>query len=521
MVTLSSGVAFPATPLEPPKRPTLVVLVTVDQLRGDYLARYQLQWVGGFARLMRRGAVFPRAMQDHAITETAPGHAILLSGRYSASNGIFANELGVPDSSSPVVGGGDGEGASPFRFKGTTLVDWLRARDSSTRFLSLSGKDRGAILPIGRSKGPVFWFADGRFVTSRYYADTLPTWVSDWNLRARAQRFAGRSWTLLLPGEAYPELDARSYEHDGAETSFPHRQSADPEQAMRELANFPWMDSLTLDLALGGVNQLKLGQRTSTDLLAVSLSTTDHVGHDFGPESREIHDQLLRLDRSLGWFLDSLAVLVPASRTIVVLTADHGVTSFPEALALRGQPGGRVGTRGPLRDTRAALQRAGYSSDVAFYSGMVAINLEQLRAAGIDRDSLATALGQAWRELPGVSRVYTPRSLAAAPATDVDARRWRRTIPPEVGWLISVSLKPGYIWANEKGWTTHGTSNADDVSVPIAFLGPSIPAGIRDRAITTADIAPTLARLLSLKPLEPVDGEPVPEVAPATHAAIH
>ena len=163
--------------------PHLVVLVTVDQLRGDYLERYRTQWRGGFARLMTRGAVFPGARQAHAISETAPGHATLLSGRNPAHTGIPSNYFGVPDRNSPLVGVNSGNGASPHRFRGSTLVDWLRARNGDSRFLSVSGKDRGAILPIGSSRGPVFWYSAGRFVTSRFYADTLPTWLSGWNER--------------------------------------------------------------------------------------------------------------------------------------------------------------------------------------------------------------------------------------------------------------------------------------------------------------------------------------------------
>src|SRR5215510_2525536 len=138
--------------------PHLVVLVTVDQLRGEYRGRYRAQWTGAFARMLTRGAVFPNARQAHAITETAPGHATLLSGRNPAHNGVPSNHFGVPDSDFPLVGVNSGNGASPHRFRGSTLIDWLRAKDADSRFLSISGKDRGAILPIGSSRGPVFWF---------------------------------------------------------------------------------------------------------------------------------------------------------------------------------------------------------------------------------------------------------------------------------------------------------------------------------------------------------------------------
>jgi hypothetical protein len=492
--------------------PRIVLLITVDQLRADYLTRFRAQWTGGFARLLAHGAVFTAARQDHAITETAPGHATLLSGRYSASTGIVSNTLGVPDSSSPLVGSGSGEGASPFRFRGTTLVDWLRARDSATRVLSISGKDRGAILPIGRTRGQVFWLVAGRFVTSRYYADSLPGWVERWNARSGPDHYAGREWPLLEPASRYGEPDSMAYENDGKDIVFPHHTPEDPGRAARNLPEFPWLDSLTLDLALEGVQRLALGKRSGTDVIAVSLSSTDYIGHTYGPDSREIHDQLLRLDRSLGWFLDSLDVLEGPGRTLVVLTADHGVTTYPELSALRGRPGGRVSARGAIRASRALLRRAiGTDPGVSFESGLLWADPALPAAAGPRLDGLADSLSPIWQALPGVARVYTHRTLAAAPLGDEDAVRWRRALPPDFGWLLCVSVASGYIWAEDAGSTTHGTTTEDDVTVPIVLLGPGIRPGQYQRHISTVDIAPTLALLLDVKPLEHLDGQVVTE----------
>src|SRR5690606_70985 len=153
----------------PAERPALVVLVTVDQLRPDYFSRFGGQWTGGFRRLLDAGAVFPNGLQDHALTETAPGHATLLSGRDPARTGVFSNDFGVPDTATRLIGIPGATGASPHRFQGTTLVDWMKASDPALGFLSVSQKDRSAILPIGRSVGPVYWFTDGRFTTSSYY----------------------------------------------------------------------------------------------------------------------------------------------------------------------------------------------------------------------------------------------------------------------------------------------------------------------------------------------------------------
>src|SRR6266704_3199087 len=287
-----------------PSRPKLVVVITVDQLRADYLNRGKVQLTGGLGQLAAEGAVFTDGYQDHAVTETAPGHSTILSGLWPAHTGIIRNVEGVQDSLAPLLGT-VGPGASPRRFRGTTLVDWLKAVDPTTRVLSVSRKDRGAILPIGRGKEQVYWYQSGLFTTSRYYADSLPTWVQTFNARRLPFKAANTVWSLLLPDSAYKEADNELWEKGGAGVVFPHRLPLDSVQAAAAVAGVPAMDSLTLLFALEGFEALRLG-RKGTDLLAVSLSTTDAIGHAYGPDSREIHDQVLRLDRYLAWFLKRL-----------------------------------------------------------------------------------------------------------------------------------------------------------------------------------------------------------------------
>ena len=323
--------AQPSVPsIQPSAPPKLIVLITIDQMRADYLDKWSSQFTGGLARLTKNGAVFTNAFQDHANSETAPGHATLLSGREPYRTGIVFNTEGVPDPGSPIIGGG-GPGASPFRFKGSTLFDWLKYRDSHSRALSVSRKDRGAILPIGHSREAVFWYqSDGRFSTSSYYADKLPDWVDAFNALRIPQSYAGKAWTPLLPLSEYPEPDTVIFEDGGREPAFPHVMFADSAAAARNLLAFPWMDDVTVQFALAGVNAMRLGAGRSTDLLAVSLSSTDAVGHRFGMSSRELHDQILRVDRAVGVLIDSLYKLRDSSTIVFALTADHGVTQMPE-----------------------------------------------------------------------------------------------------------------------------------------------------------------------------------------------
>jgi len=484
---------------------SLVVLVTVDQMRADYLARYAGQWSGGFARIYNGGTVFEHGQQDHGATETAPGHSTLLSGRYPAHTGVVLNSRGVQDPSSPVLGTADTVGASPRRFRGTTLYDWLLARDAGTRVLSVSRKDRAAIFPIGRARVPVYWLYNGTFNTSRYYADSLPAWVQAFNRRIDLNALTNISWNLLLPESSYAEPDSFGFENGGADFTFPHRPATVPGAVARRLNQLPWIDSLTLDFALQGVQALGLGRRGRPDLLSISLSTTDAVGHAFGPDSREIHDQLLRVDHWLGQFLDSLGRLLPNANTVLVLTADHGVTSLPEyTVTVRHRPAGRVSLAGVARGARAF----GVESD----GGLLFANLDSLRGHGVKIDSVSQALAAEALALPGVAQVYTPRSLAQAPAADAGAALWRHLLPADYGWLVSATTKPGYVWSSGGLDAEHSSANQDDIEVPIAFYGKSIAAQKIQRPVSTTDIAPTLAALLGITPTEPVDGHTLTEV---------
>lgn len=502
-----------ATPAQ--RHPSLVVLIAIDQMRADYLDRFGAQFTGGLARLRRDGVVYMGGLQDHATTETAPGHSTMLSGREPVHTGIVLNDLGVPDPSVSIIGAPRAMGASPARFRGTTLADWLIARDTGTRILSVSRKDRGAILPVGRARGSVYWFVRGTFTTSTYYADSLPSWVRAYDARAGVGSLAGTSWTLLRPASDYPEPDSEPWEHDGTDIAFPHRLPSTADSVASRISSYPWMDSLTLDFALEGAHQLKLGERSSTDLLVVSLSTTDAVGHAYGPDSREIHDQLLRVDQWLGWFFDSLAASVPRDRMVVALTGDHGVTSIPEyTVAVRHRPAGRVSLDDVARRLNDALT-ARYRVDfgVRFSGGLLFADVAALRARGLDVDSLSDAIASEVRRRTGIAHAYTPRSLRAAPASDAAAVRWRRTLPADFPWLVCAAVTPEWVWSNGKSLgADHGQMNAEDLNVPIVFMGPGIAPRRVDRAVRTVDIAPTLAAYLGLRPSEPVDGTVLREV---------
>lgn len=495
-------------------RPTLVVFLTIDQMRPDYLTRWEGQLTGGLGRLYRGGAFFTHAYQDHAITETAPGHAATMSGRFPRSTGITMNSAGVNDTASPLIGGG-GPGASPFRFRGTVLMDWLKAQDPRSHGLSISRKDRGAILPFGRAHEDVYWYgSDGRFTTSSYYRDTLPSWVQAFNARHLPESYAGTQWTLLRPARSYVEPDTVFVENGGNDVAFPHPLPVDSAEAARLLPNYPMMDDVTLQAALAGVQALKLGEGPQIDVLAVSLSTTDAVGHAFGPDSREIHDQILRLDRSLGVFLDSLFKLRDPSRIVVALTADHGVQPYPElhAEAVGGAPVFVDLRPAAMEVGRALAARGMTASAFRLQEGILTADRAALAAANIDADSLLDAFAAAVRKVPGVASVDRVRDLTRADTTkDYAARRWFHMLPPDLPADLVITLKPYAYWQGVT-YATHGSPNEEDAHVPIIFFGPMIRPGHYDRRALVVDMAPTLARIVGVQPAERLDGHALTQI---------
>lgn len=506
------------------ERPALVVVVTVDQMRADYLERFRPQLLGGLGRLVRGGAVFTNAHQDHAITETAPGHASILSGRFPSSTRIMANIVGVHDRSEPLIGS-SGPGASPARFHGTTLVDWMLEHDERTQVLSVAGKDRGAILPIGRARTNVFWYADdGTFTTSRYYGDSVPSWVSEFNRAAPVRGYAGRSWSPVLPESAYAEPDSSLFESWGSESTFPHRLAADEAVAGARLRGYPWLDELTLDLALAGVHAMALGRGPATDLLAVSLSATDAIGHRFGPDSREIHDQVVRLDRSLALFLDSLFAEVDSSRVVVVLTADHGVSPFPELANGDGGPMATYVDATPaLHAARQILRRARVDTlAVAFDYGLLLMDARGLQRVGVSPTAVTERFTREVLRLPGVLRVDRVRALEErARDGDVIARRWLHTLPPDIVAEAVVTLTPHSVWGDQT-MAIHGSPHDYDTHVPLVMWGAGIRPGRRDDFVRVVDIAPTLARIVGVEPMERIDGEVLEEaLADSTYGAGH
>ena len=505
----------PVQQQQPAAAPQLIVFITVDQLRGDMLDRYSRDLTRGYATLMK-GAWFTNGYQDHAITETAPGHASTMSGRFPRSTGILDNAAGVNTSAFPLINGGPRDpGASPERFQGTTLFDWIKAKSPASRALSVSRKDRGAILPIGRARENIYWYSSptGNFTTSTFYRDTLPSWVTAFNARRIAQSYAGKMWSLSRPASAYSEPDTVAEENQGRSV-FPYRlpdDSAGARGATAALTGTPTLDSLTALFALEGVRQMGLGNGPHTDVLAVSFSSTDAVGHQYGPDSREAHENEIRLDETIGWFMDSLFAMRNPRTILVALTADHGVQPIAALARRRGEATGNQGISPvSLRDLVASVKEdlsdLGVDSAAFLYDAqLVGLNRAAVRAKGLNADSILNAFRRAVLQVPGVARVDWMRDLRKADfAADPIARRWVHQIGDNASIDMVITLTRYSTWY--AAVATHGSPYDQDAHVPIIFYGPWAKPGRYADFARTVDIAPTLAQMIGVRPLERLDG---------------
>lgn len=521
LLSACTATAQPRTPAAPATgasavaaKPTLVVLLVIDQYGTDYVERFGAGFTHGLRRLHDEGALWTRGLHDHAIAETAPGHASTLSGRFPVSTGISSNSQGVNTSDAPLIGSDDW-GASPFRFRGTTLYDWLKSADPRTRALSVSRKDRGAILPIGSARTEVYWYtSNGLFTTSTYYRDRLPAWVNAFNARRLPQSYAGKAWTLLRASDRYAEPDTNPRESGGSNFTFPHVLSSDPVAAASEIRDYPWIDSLTLAFALTGVRELQLGAADDrTDLLVMSLSATDAVGHRYGPDSREIHDQLLRLDRYVGEFLDRLFAIRDPQRVVIAVTGDHGVAPYPELRSpyYANHDAQRIDRAPAYRLVFDRMIAAGIDTAAVYHDdGFRVTDPAAFRRAGADPDDFAALWVREMRRMNGVLRADRIIDLARADTVHDDiARRWLHMFNTD-GEVRAVSTHTPFSYWAGVNYATHGQPHDYDTRVPILFWGAGIAPGRRGTEARVVDIAPTLADLLGLTPAERLDGRVLP-----------
>jgi len=536
-----------------PPRVRLVLQITVDQLRGDLLDRYGHRFGDdGFRRLLDSGVVYTDAHYSHANTETIVGHTTLATGTTPSQHGMIGNvwydrsagrvvyniEDAEHDLVGEIVGGSSplfgpatvahSKGRSPMAILASTFTDELsKATNGRSRVFSVALKDRAAVPMAGKS-GKAIWYSNGsgRFVSSAYYFDQAPSWLVEFNTGRSAARFADSQWELLEPKTSYlfGQHDDRPFESMMGlfGRTFPHAFGSvtDPSLAAR-VACSPAGDEMVAELATLIVDKQQLGQREVVDYLAVGFSATDYIGHTFGPSSLEAEDNILQLDRTLAGLLDHIDEKVGLSATLVVLSADHGVSGAPEALRAQGIDAQRL-SADALEGTelRARIAQRFGSGDlvVGFIHPYVHLNRKRIAAAGLE---LADAQRFAAGELALVEGVE--RAVAAADmnhATDAplplrlvadnhhEIRSGDVYVVPRAHWLPYSGTRMRALTA------THGSPWPYDRHVPIVFSGPGIEPARIARPVEPKDIAPTLSAYLAVEAPSKTTGNVLEEVVP-------
>ncbi len=494
-----------------PARPKLVILITIDQFRNDYLDRFRPRFVaGGFNRLMS-GARFTNCRYDYASTVTGPGHATLATGANPSTHGIIANAWYdrtlkrpvncVEDMNTRIVDSAQGSsqqrGASPRRLLGSTFSDELRtASGSESKIISIALKDRGAILPGGHSANAAYWYqaATGAFVSSTYYMEQLPAWVAEFNGRVHANNYCGKPWKAIE-------------ETSGAEARIFDEYRPGPGEAcpssrfLAWMAGTPFLSEIQLSFAREAMRQEKLGQGPGTDILAFGLSANDSVGHRYGPHSPQLADMTLRTDRELAAFFEDVDRMVGLSKVWIALSADHGVAPTPQYIKARGLGHGSFESL-TLRMAIENHLSSAYGEERWIDSlelPNVFLNLEAIAKRQLTHEKVAEEAARAAMTTPGVFAAFTRSSLARDGAgTSPIARKIFNSFNLDRSGDLFVVLEPFAVPAGSETGTTHGSPWNYDTHVPMLFWGSAFRRGEHSEPCQPADLAPTLAAALGL-----------------------
>jgi predicted AlkP superfamily pyrophosphatase or phosphodiesterase len=504
--------------------PKLVVIIVIDQFRGDYLERYRDQFVeGGFRLFLDRGAYFTDCNYDYANTRTAPGHATLLTGAYSSGHGIIANEwwdphkkhmvTSVEDETTKLVGiPGDGKGASPHNLMASTLGDELKlATGGKSRVFGVALKDRAAILPAGWSGDAAYWIdqKSGQWVTSTYYRAELPKWAADFNASNRTSKYWDREWRDADGNVLVSTAHRKS--RDGSDASF-----------YEVVGATPFANDYEFEFAKELILYEQLGTGADTDLLTISLSANDILGHGVGPDAPEMRAMALALDKELAEFFNFLGHQVGLANLWVALSADHGIAPLPSVARKLRIPAEGLNSddlkkqlNKTLASKFAATKAADFLRSLDF--PLVWLNEEAFSAARVKEEDAERAVGEALKQA-GLRGCFTRSQLAEGAVPDTElGHRYLNSYSPTGGWYV-MGVPAPYTIGSIKG-TDHSSPYTYDTHVPLAFYGLPFQLGTFRTHAEPVDLAATLASLLGINAPTHAIGRVLTEaLAPAHHA---
>ena len=530
-LALTLGTSFAQSTQEKPK---LIVGIIVDQMRQEYLYKFADRYSeGGFKRLMNEGFMMKNGHYNYIPTFTGPGHASVYTGTTPATHGIIGNNWYVrslnksiycaEDSTVTNVGGTPSNGQiSPRNMLSTTITDELRfSTNKRSKVVGLAIKDRGASLPAGHL-GDAYWYdsQNGDFMTSTYYYDTLPKWVQDFNAKKLPDSYLSKTWEPLYPIETYKQSidDNNNFEAPfiGKETpTFPY--ILDSLRANNDnyglIAATPFGNSLTLDFAYAAIEGEQLGKRGETDFLAVSFSSPDYIGHRFGPASKEVEDNYLRLDLEMEQFLNYLDKTYGKGKYLVFLSADHGVAEVATHMVSENVPAGNLNVAYISGQLRGYTQQKYGGGDwvLNFSNEQIFLNSELAKEKGVKISDMEEDLAKFLMKFKGIKEVYTSTSMRNTAFTQDRPALLQMGYNHKSSGDLLLILEPGWLTGGARG-TSHGTGFSYDTNVPILFFGWGVKHGSSSRHASITDIAPTLSMMLDIRLPNGSNGTPIHEI---------
>jgi len=525
-------VVAPILSAQPPK---LLVGIVIDQMRWDYLYRYynRYQEDGGFKQLLKHGFSCENTFIPYTPTVTGCGHACIYTGSIPAVTGIAANEWWdytssdivycTQDDNARTIGSNTDAGKmSPHYLLVTTIGDELHLADNfRNKVISLAIKDRGSILPGGHSANGAYWYDEntGDWITSSYYMNDLPKWVKDLNAKKLVDSYYAQNWNTLYPVSSYTQSapDEQSYEYRpfGANAkSFPYNLSQFVNKNYGVLPVTPYGNTLTFEMAKAAINGEQLGSDSLTDLLAISLSTPDYIGHTFGPNSVEQEDDFLRLDKELGDFLRFLDKQVGNGKYVVFLSADHGVPQAPAFLKEHKIPAGNLNDQA-LTGQLNNILKAKYNNDklvIAILHNQVYLDRSAIASSHLDKGQVYTVIIDFLTQQAGVSRAFALDALNTVTLSSSIKNIIANGYYPSRSGDIQIISDPQWIEEFQTGGTTHGVWNPYDSHIPLLWYGGNIQPGKTNRKVFMTDIAPTIAAMLHIQMPNGSVGDVIEEV---------
>lgn len=532
---LSLSLGAQSTTSSKNETPKLVVGLVVDQMRWDYLNRYQDQYGNdGFNRMIREGYSFSNVMIDYIPTVTALGHTSVYTGSVPSIHGIAGNdwldrETGeniycTTDKQVKGVGSSSDKigGHSPQNLNSTTITDQLgMATNFRSKVVGVSLKDRASILPAGHNPLGAFWFdeGNGHFVTSSYYMNELPKWLQDFNAKNHARTLVSKGWNLVLNPNEYKESTRDDVSWEGLlgsakSPTFPYKNLlADFDKDKNVIRTTPFGNTLTLMAATAAVDGYGLGKGSDTDFLVVNLASTDYVGHKFGPNSIEVQDTYIRLDRDLAEFFKALDQKVGKGKYLVFLTADHGAAHSEGYLKENKMKSGFF-DRELIADLKEELKDEFGKSDLilGFQNYQVYLNRKAIKSADLDYDKVASHVVEWLNTEKSVLYAVELRKLAQAAIPEPIKTRMTNGYHWQRSGDIQIITQDGLLPSYSKTGTTHSVWNSYDSHIPLLFMGTGVKKGASSKPYHMTDIAPTVAQMLKIENPSGTIGNPISEL---------